>query len=351
MPAWDCYQTLRSARRVREIGLYLAGSSTLPFVAELGVGGPAYVPAPPPEAQASAAITLLGSGVTAFNLYMAIDRDRWIDAAMDGGGAVRATWVPRFIEALVSIGDARPRPLVGLIESRADHRYAIASAVIDPAPPLIAELFNFGPGGFAELGLDPEARQQARWRAAIADALEEFEIPWALVDQDADAETFERFELLICPTRRRIDAALWSALRQAAGRGLRVVIGPGIPEVDELEQPLAETGLIAGMGLLRDDTLGDVDGLGGDLCDAAGSLPDLWIAPEDPSVICAPLWSGDQLAALAVINGGAEAVTARIAAEPGRQLVDAITGQQLAVRGEVLEVALAPRTARLLLPR
>jgi beta-galactosidase len=351
MAAWDCYQTLRSARRVREIGLYLAGSTVLPFVAELGVGGPAYAPVPTPEAQASAAIALLGSGVAAFNLYMAVDRDRWIDAAMDVDGRIRAAWVERFLAALAELGDARIRPLVGLVESRADHRYAIASSVIDPAPPAIAELVDFGPGGFAELGLDAEARLHARWRAAIASALEEFEIPWAVVDQDAGVEAMARFELLVCPTIRRIDAGLWATLREVAAAGTRVVIGPGQPRADELEHPLDAPGLVANMGLLRAETLGDIDALGTDLAGAAPELPDLWIAPGSPAVIGAPLWRGDTLAALVVINSGAEIADARIAAEPGAVLIDAMSGELVRARGEVLALRLEPRSARLLLPQ
>ena len=352
MPAWDCYQTLRSARRVREIGLYLAGTATLPMIAELGVGGPAYVPPPEPPAQMSAAIALFGCGVRAFNLYMAVDRDRWIDAALDGDGVDRTGWVPAFLAALETIGDVRPRPLVGLIESRADHRYAIASSVIDPAPPLVSELLDLGPGGFAELGLDRQARTQARWRRAIADALDAFEIPWALVDQDAGADVLSRFRLLVCPTVRRIDAALWAVLRQAARSGARVVLGPGVPEVDELEAPLGETGLVANMGLLRAETLDDLDALGSDLAGAAAPLPDLWIAPSHPEVICSPLYRQDtgELGALVAVNTGVSRVRAQIASTPDARFTDAVDGQSLAARGEVVGVVLEPRSARLLIP-
>jgi hypothetical protein len=104
------------------------------------------------------------------------------------------------------------------------------------------------------------------------------------------------------------------------------------------------------MGLLRAETLGDIDALGTDLAGAAPELPDLWIAPESPAVIGAPLWRGDTLAALVVINSGAEPADARIAAEPGAVLIDAMSGEPLRARGEVLALRLEPRSARLLLP-
>src|SRR5690606_33540162 len=105
MPAWDIYQSLRQPETLRDAGLYLAGNATLPFVAELGVGGPAYLPAPDPADQRSAAIALLGLGVRAFNLYMAVDRDRWSGGALDRHGEplAAAGWIARLTAALRDI--------------------------------------------------------------------------------------------------------------------------------------------------------------------------------------------------------------------------------------------------------
>ena len=82
----------------------------------------------------------------------------------------------------------------------------------------------------------------------------------------------------------------------------------------------------------------------------AVDLDDSWIAPEDPEVTCSPLWKGDELRGLVVVNSGDDRCDARIAAAAGSAFRDALDGSELRARNETLIVALEPNSARLLLP-
>lgn len=357
MPAWDIYQSLRQPETLRDAALYLAGNTTLPFVAELGVGGPAYLPAPDPADQQSAAIALLGLGVRAFNFYMAVDRDRWTGGALDRHGEplAAAAWIARLTAALrdIDLPSLSPWPggcpPVGVILSRADHRHAIASSHIDPVTPLVAELLDLGPGGFAELGRDPGARRAARWRRAIAEALDCLEVPWVLLDEATPVEVLEDYRLLVCPTIDRIDAGLWSRLRQVAAGGVRVIIGPRRPGRDAFDEPLEKPGLVANMGVLRPETLENIDQLGEDLAGAAGELEDQWIAPASPELRVTPLRDPHGAVKALILANRGPATRAAIAVTDGLRLRDPLSDETFEARGERLEVDIGPARARLLI--
>ncbi len=85
----DYYHRRGDLRTVKERTLRLAGTSRLPFAPEFGAGAPPYFP-PRTDADSIAALmTACAFGLRGFNLYMAVDRDRWYGAPIDEDGRPR----------------------------------------------------------------------------------------------------------------------------------------------------------------------------------------------------------------------------------------------------------------------
>ena len=301
LPCFDFHGTLASIRQTQERAQYLAGQSTFAFASALAIGGPIFVPPAAAGRQCAHSIAAIGAGVRGFNVAGYTSQERWMRSSVDN------SWIETLVAAAnaLELNELVSETPVALVSSRTDARYAEASSILGPVPSLLGGLFDLGDSGFASVGQDADAKTSARWYGAIRQALELYEIPYVLVDDLASLETLSRFRLIVCPTVRRIDAGLWERLRAVAGEDTKVIVGPSRPSVDAFESALADTRLSAGMGLLRDETLSDIDALGGDLSAAVGPLSDDWIAPDAPDVRCNLLTRPDGTAKVLVVTNQA----------------------------------------------
>ncbi|MBA2540982.1 MAG: beta-galactosidase, partial [Deltaproteobacteria bacterium] len=140
----DAYTPRDGLRELRRRGLALAGSaSPIPLVLEAGCGFfPWFPPLGPgdPTLERDQLLTLLAAGARGFNLYMAVERERWYGAAISSAGTVEssAAWIKTLIAALDDVdwtslrraglppaGLASPAG-VALVDMRADARFGIA---------------------------------------------------------------------------------------------------------------------------------------------------------------------------------------------------------------------------------
>lgn len=349
------HDTSHDQAACRRRALYLAGSATpLPFAPEVGLGGPPWLP-PVRSAEDSrnTLLTVLSAGVRAFNLYMAVDRDRWYGAPIDNTGEVRpgSEWLPRLLQQLAAVGwtGLRRQAPVALIGSRAEAAFASASSAVEPVTPVLLELAGLGGAGAAELALDERAALHRRWLDACERALDLAQIPYDIVDERCAPDRLAGYRAVIVPTLERVDRALFRALRELAGRGVIVVIGPERPSLDEYGAPLAaDAALPARAGLIRPRSLDDISGLADDLAGVAGPLPADWSA-EDDDVDCALFTDGtSRPRVLFVSNRGARAQRATVLVPARTTLVDALTRESARASDDGrLMVELSPYQVRM----
>ncbi len=277
--------------RARQRALYLAGSaSPLPIATQVATGGPALgVPSAPHTAQ-RALLHLLAAGARGFFLSMAIERTGWYGAPISevGDGQPAASWMRRLLAALRAVAwtELRRDAPIALIATTADQHLALASSAAGTLSPYLDLVLPPGALASAHLARDRDAQRHARWLSATQDALALAQVPYAIVDERAPLDTLSGFRAVVAPTAARVSRALWSKLHALAERGVIVVIGPGRPERDEFDRPLANRALPARAGLIRERSATDLDGLADDLAAVAGNLPERWITAERAGIDC-----------------------------------------------------------------
>ncbi len=96
--------------------------------------------------------------------FMVVDRDRWYGAPVSVKGELRppADWLAALLASLRALDwtHLRRRCRAAVVMSRAESRFAIASSLVDPLSPVVAELLarQLGPGGAAELAREGSLR-------------------------------------------------------------------------------------------------------------------------------------------------------------------------------------------------
>jgi len=281
----DAYTPRHEFRELRRRALAAVGNaSPIPIAFEVGVGFFPWFPpldaGDDPTRERDHLLSLLAAGIRGFNLFMAVERDRYYGAAIDRAGRLEphAAWIRTLIATLAEVDwpELRRPAAVAVVDTRADARFGQATCVIDPMTPVVGELLGLGLGGAAELGTDPAAVMQRRWHAAIAHALDVAHVPYTIVDESAPEGELAERRAVIAPTLERLDRGLAHTLRALAEhRRAIVVIGPGTPTQDELGQPLADA-VPRRVGRLKAGSLDDLPGLAADLAALAGEPSDAW---------------------------------------------------------------------------
>jgi hypothetical protein len=213
--------------------------------------------------------------------------------------------------------------------------------------PVLAELLDLGPGGAAELGTDPGAIAARRWQSALASALELAQVSYAIVDESASEDELAGYRAVIAPTLDRVDHGLWQRLRALSEhKRTVVVIGPGTPTRDELDQPLSDPPPRRA-GRLKAGSLDDLPGLAGDLAALAGELPDAWQI-ERPDEVRALAYADPtgRVRAVFVASDAAKPTTAVLLCGAGT-LRDAFSAERVIPTTGKATIALPPRGIRL----
>ena len=361
----DAYTPRALFPELRRRALALAGNAQpVPLALEVGVGFFPWFPpldeTDDPSRERDHLLTLLAAGVRGFNVFMAVERDRYYGAAIDADGRVEkhAAWIQPLVAALAEVEwpTLRRTPLIAVVDTRADARLSLASCALDPMTPVLADVLGLGPGGAAELGLDTAGISARRWQDAICRALELAQVPYAIVDESASEDELARYRAVIAPTpgdrglgtEARVDRGLWQRLRALADHKKSVVvIGPGTPTRDELDQPLGEPAPKR-VGRLKAGSLDDVAGLADDLAGLAGETSDAWQIerPDDVRAFAYHDRAG-RVRAVFVASDAPRAVTAVLLGES--DVRDALTNEPLRVEHGKISVPLPPRGVRFLI--
>ncbi|MBA3817429.1 MAG: hypothetical protein H0X17_00930, partial [Deltaproteobacteria bacterium] len=333
----------------------------VPLAFQVGVGQVPWFPpldgptGTDPDRERDHVLTLLAMGIRGFNLVMAVERDGYYGAAIARSGTLErhAAWLEPLLRTLAEVDwpALRRVSVIALVATRADLRFGLATSLLDPVTPVLVEALGLGPAGAAELGTDAGAVLARRWQTALTTALELAQVPYAIVDEAATAEELAGYRAVIVPTGARIDHGLWRRITTLAEhRKTIVVIGPGTPTRDELDQPLVDAPPRR-VGRLKEGSLEDLRGLADDLTALAGELPDAWQV-ERPDDVRAQAYAdaGGVTRVVFVLSDAPKPITAVLLTdEHARQLRDPFSGERIRVAGGKASVSLAGRGVRMLL--
>lgn len=253
--ALDYYHTAGDhraiARRTTELAVASDALGHPAFAAEMGAGAPPFFP---PLAERDAQFTLLCAmayGVRGYNVYMAVERDRWLGSPVARDGTLRpfAAWFRAASEAWdrVGFGDLVRAVPARLVVPRSVRRLA---RVMHAFGPISQALFRVFGGGMQETVLEDrvdfgEGHGEAppiragRILSAAERACEEEGIPWALVDGgDADV-ALDGARFVLVPTSCGLEPALLDALASARHAGAELAFAPAPPLRDGAFRPLS----------------------------------------------------------------------------------------------------------------
>ncbi len=227
------------ARRTTELAARCEGRVPA-FGAEVGAGFPPFFAPIDEKDSLYALLTALAYGLRGYNLYMAIERDRWIGAPVDPHGRHRplAAKYVRLNNALdaTEFHTLRRRAPVRLVVPRSLRRLARATHAFGPITPAA---FNILGAGFREscfedeLGLGEVATIAGEsFLRAFEKALQARGVPFAYAGGDSFVESIEDAKWVICATVGGVKPELVARLREAASGGMRVTIGPRVPNRD-----------------------------------------------------------------------------------------------------------------------
>ncbi|MDC0740079.1 beta-galactosidase [Polyangium mundeleinium] len=346
------------ARRTSELATRCEALSVPAFACEMGAGFPPFFPPLDERDGAFTVLCALAYGLRGFNVYMAVERDRWIGAPIDRHGRARpyAVFWRKLCAALeqTNFHELRRRAPVRLLLPRTERRLA---RVMHAFGPLSGAFFSIVGAGARErcveddLGLGyPLAIEADNFARAFEQALEARGVPFAVVGGEDRDIALGDARWLICATSGALKPELFDRLAEAHARGARVTIGPHEPRFDGAFRPLSVP-----FDLRR---LGEDGPLTGDVPAAADAAVSHAIGTLGlPAYACDPggiyvTVHEDAAGAprvLFVVNPSERDIVARVSAGAVRtKASDLIDDSTFEARAGTLEVRMKPRTVRML---
>jgi beta-galactosidase len=352
------------ARRTTELAVRTEGLGLPAFACELGAGFPPFFPPISERDSAFVALSALAYGLRGFNVYMAVERDRWIGAPIDPHGRPRAfaAFWRKLAAALDRTGfwGLTRRTPVRILTPRSERRLA---RVMHAFGPITGAFFSVAGKGAREsaaehdlgLGYAPgiEADTFAR---AFEQALEARGVPFAHVGGEDRDVALEGARWIVCATSGGLNPELYRLLVKEADRGARVTLGPRHPHLDGALRPLPEPFDLARLrgGQEAVPVLVGDDPASADAAVAAAvealALP---THACDPDGVFATVHEDAEGRArvLFLLNPGDADVLAKVALRGGgapSRAVDVLDEGVFEARSGSFEVRLTPRTVRML---
>jgi beta-galactosidase len=227
-------------RRTGELATRCEGRQVPPFGAEVGAGFPPFFPPLDDKDSLYALMAAMAYGLRGFNLYMAVDRDRWVGAPIDVHGIPRrlADEYHALIEALdkVAFNTLHRATPVKLVVPRALRRLARATHAFGPITPAAFHIAGAGPlescleddFGLGEIApIVGETFVRAFERALLARG-----VPFSYAGGESLEMSIVGAAWIVCTTAGGLKADFFTSLREAHERGIVVTIGPRVPDRD-----------------------------------------------------------------------------------------------------------------------
>lgn len=255
-------------RRTGELATRCEGSKVPPFGAEVGAGFPPFFPPLDDKDSLYALMSAMGYGLRGFNLYMAVDRDRWVGAPIDVHGMPRrlADEYRALIEVLdkVRFNSLHRATPVRLVVPRALRRLSRATHAFGPVTPAAFHIAGAGPlescleddFGLGEVApIVGESFVRAFERALLARG-----VPFAYAGGESLEKSIVGASWIVCTTAGGLKSDVVASLRGARERGIEVTIGPRVPERDGSMRVLPKPHDVRGLEVepLEDPSRADV---------------------------------------------------------------------------------------------
>jgi beta-galactosidase len=344
------------ARRTSELAARGEVLDVPAFAAELGAGFPPYFPPLSEQDSIFTTLTALAYGLRGFNVYMAVDRDRWIGAPLDRRG--RARPFAQFWRTLCGALDAssfhelhRQAP-VRLMVPRIERRLARLLHAFGPASGALMSVMGQGARESCveddlDLGylLAVEADNFAR---AFAAALDDRGIPFAYVGGEDRGRAMQGAAWVICATSGGMSPGLAASLSEAGRQGVRVTVGPRRPTRDGGLR-LTEQTLLgdATVELVGQSDPASVDAVVSRAVEALG----LTSYAAQPDAVHATVHQDDagEIRVVFVINPTEEDRVARVTLGCDASWDDPFDGSRTSSQDGLLELRVRPRAVRMLM--
>jgi beta-galactosidase len=341
-------------RRTSELAVRCEGTGSPPFGAEVGAGFPPFF-APLDEDDSFYTLMCgLAYGLRGFNLYMAVERDRWVGAPIDRHGRPRAL-ADRYRALVHALDRTRFHTLVRrtpvrLVTPRALRRLARATHAFGPVTPAV---FNIIGAGFEqscleeELGLGEVATIAGEsYLRAFERALAARGVPFAYAGGDSLDVSTRGARWIVCATAGGVKEDLFALLRAAAAREVRVTIGPHVPSRDGALRPLKHPPNVEGLELEPLEDVARADALVARRIEEL-ALPTYPVSPADAFACVHEDDAGAPRVAF-VLNPTPAKVVAKVGLAGASLLEDALRPEARIARvSGAFTVELPPRTARM----
>jgi beta-galactosidase len=341
-------------RRTTELASRCEGRGRPAYGAEVGAGFPPFFM---PLDETDSMYTLMCAmayGLRGFNLYMAVERDRWVGAPIDPHGRPRAM-AAQYGRLLAAIEWTRLHTLhrrapVRLVVPRALRRLARAMHAFGPLTPA---LFHMLGAGWRETvierdfdrGAPPPMVAEAYLRA-FERALHARGVPFAYAGGETVAHSTAGARWIVCASAGGLKPDFIDSLQAARQSGITVTMGPRAPDLDGSMRSLEHPADLRGFEIEPLDDLARADALVARRIDDLG-LP-TW--PVDPPEAHIAVHEDEQQIprVVFVMNPTAIDLVARVSIAGATALVDACAEGRVARSGGALEVPVPSRTVRMM---
>lgn len=315
-------------RRTGELAVRTEGMRSPAYGAEVGVGFPPFFPPLDEKDSIYTLVAALAYGLRGFNLYMAVDRDRWVGAPIDVRGMPRrlADDYAALVQALdkTEFASLKRRVPVRLVVPRALRRLARATHAFGPVTPVVFHVAGAGPLESCledSFGLDEpapivgESYVRAFERALLARG-----VPFAYAGGESLEASIEGASWVVCTIAGGLKREVLSQLRAAHDKGIAVTVGPKVPSRDGSMRELETPHDVRGLEVEPLEDAARADALVARYIEDLG-LPTHPVDPPDVFVTVHEDASGTPKVAF-VMNPSARAIVAKVSLGGARVLVD-----------------------------
>lgn len=344
------------AARTSHLAVRSEATRVPPFAAEMGAG---FAPNLPPTSEATNAFAVLSAlayGLRGFNVYMAVQRDRWIGGPIDARGRRRASgelWA-RLFEALerTRFHELRRRTHVHVVFPRALDRLVRVCHAFGPLPPVVFALLRGAETSAFEGAQDPTSgavTEAMGFLRNIGTVLDRARVAHAVVQSDLAAHSLAHSRWTILASAGALDPDLVVMAGHRALVGGAVSFGPRVPDRGESHQPMTERPPRLENPVAPLLLEGDFDALTALVGHTIASLGIPRLEAE-PAGIFTTLHEDAQgkPRVLFVINATPGALEAIALAPGARRARDALSGEDVLVKGEHAVLPILGHSVRML---
>ena len=229
---------------------FMAGSTRLPFVPELGCGIWSHHPRTPiPAEQEFITLSTLMFGLKAFNLYMLVERERWQGCPITRHGDLRPEYADFYqrLNAFLKryqLWQVKREPTTLVMLNYDMARYAAMASTLNYGH---ADLYGLPPALFevdlemldlqADVAKEADDRRRDNWMGTVIGWLDKNFVDYNLSDSHLSLAQLKPYNLICLPTVDFMDVSDQETLLEYVKGGGHLIIGPEIPYLTPALQP------------------------------------------------------------------------------------------------------------------